>query len=203
MKKIYKIYINQTLLILAESAEPGAGSFQALEAEGFDFCAFYNGLKANPVRGVFRLLTADPKGLFKQIKKTLNYIKAAGGLVRNEENRYLFIFRKGKWDLPKGKIDAGEKTKQAAVREVEEECGIKISKLGEKACNTYHAYEMFGQLILKKTSWFYMQANGQTKLVPQLEEDITEARWIAPGDLDPVKQNTYPLIKEVIGLIEE
>lgn len=129
-------------------------------------------------------------------------IKAAGGLVSNEENKYLFIFRKGKWDLPKGKLDKGETLRVAAVREVQEECGITIDSSGDKICNTYHIYEVEGQPVMKKTTWYWMRADKQPELVPQLEEDITDARWLAAGDFMLVRQNTYPLIRDVIRIIE-
>lgn len=129
----------------------------------------------------------------------MQMIKAAGGLVKNERGEYLFIFRNGKWDLPKGKIEEGEKTRIAAVREVEEECGIPIQSSGKKLSNTYHIYELNQQKILKKTSWYTMKAQYQVKLVPQIEEGITEARWLGLGDLMMIRQNTYPLIRDLIS----
>lgn len=129
----------------------------------------------------------------------MKMIKAAGGLVGNEGNQFLFIFRNGKWDLPKGKLDSGERTKDAAVREVEEECGIQISSIGNKICNTYHIYEMNKERILKKTSWYWMSAVNQNELTPQIEEGITDVRWLAPGDLMMIRQNTYPLIRDLLN----
>jgi len=132
----------------------------------------------------------------------MSLIKAGGGLVSNEENRYLFIFRKGKWDLPKGKLDEDETFRSAAVREVEEECGIKIDSSGRRICNTYHIYEVDGSPVIKKTAWYRMRADHQEHLIPQLEEDITDARWLAPGDFDLVRQNTYPLIRDIIKSVD-
>ncbi len=132
----------------------------------------------------------------------MEVIEAAGGLVSNEENKYLFIYRKDKWDLPKGKLDKGEGFREAAVREVEEECGITINSSGDKICKTYHIYEVNEQPVMKKTVWYWMRADNQPELTPQLEEGITEARWLAPGDFMLVRENTYPLIKDVIRVIE-
>lgn len=199
---MYKIYINESVIMLTESVPARVENFIEIQPDGFDFKQFYNRAKLETVANTYLLLTPNFKNLFKQIKNSLKIIKAAGGLVSNEENKYLFIFRKQKWDLPKGKIENGEKTKIAAVREVEEECGIKVTQSGEKICKTYHIYEMDGQTILKKTSWFWMRADNQIELVPQLEEDITDARWLAPGDFVLVKQNTYPLIRDVINFVE-
>ncbi len=129
-------------------------------------------------------------------------IDAAGGLVSNEENKYLFIYRKDKWDLPKGKLDKGEGFRTAAVREVEEECGITINSSGDKICKTYHIYEVNGVPVMKKTVWYWMRADNQPDLTPQLDEGITDARWLAVGDFMLVKENTYPLVRDVIRVIE-
>ncbi|MBC7916035.1 MAG: NUDIX domain-containing protein [Pyrinomonadaceae bacterium] len=197
---MYRIYINDTALIIADFLPGGLGNYQQIDEKEFDFLKFYNVVKTTP-GSVNVLLTKDPKKFFKKMRNPLAVIKAAGGVVRNDENQFLFIFRKGKWDLPKGKLDEGEKTKKAAVREVEEECGIKVSKLGDLLCKTWHVYEEKGQVVFKKTTWFNMKAKRQ-ELVPQLEEGITEARWLASGDFPYVKQNTFPLIMDIISLLE-
>ena len=197
---MYRVYINDTALIIADSLPGGLGNYQQIDEQEFDFLKFYKAVKTNP-GSVNVVLTKDPKLFFKNIRKPFQLIKAAGGVVRNDENQFLFIFRKGKWDLPKGKLDEGEKTKVAAVREVEEECGIKVSERGDKLCKTWHVYEERGQIIFKKTTWFNMKADRQ-QLIPQLEEGITEARWLSSADFDYVKQNTFPLIRDIISLLE-
>ena len=198
---MYTIYINETSLIITESISKVTKSYQQIEPKKFSFSDFYAQVKSGALNGTYVINTSKPKKLFKSIRDSLKLIEAAGGLVSNEENRYLFIFRKGKWDLPKGKLDNGEKVREAARREVEEECGIKVNKVKDKICKTWHVYEMGGKIVLKKTTWYFMSAKNQAKLVPQLEEDITEARWIAPGDFGQVRQNTYPLIKDVISVV--
>lgn len=124
-------------------------------------------------------------------------IEAAGGLVRNSKGETLFIFRNGKWDLPKGKIETGEDTREAAMREVEEECGIGGLKIIRPLSETYHTYELKGRQVLKRTSWFEMHSNDQ-KMKPQLEEGITEVKWIPEKETSGVLSNTYPSIIEVI-----
>lgn len=197
---MYRIYINNTALIIAKSLPDGIGEYQQLNTGDFNFQKFYKSVKDGP-ESVQVLLSKEPKAYFKKVRKSFQLIKAAGGIVINNENQFLFIFRKGKWDLPKGKLDEGEKTKKAAVREVTEECGIKVSKLGDLLCKTWHVYEEKGQVVFKKTTWFNMKAEKQ-KLVPQLEEGITEARWLSSADFSFVKQNTYPLIRDIITLLE-
>ncbi|MEO8795914.1 MAG: NUDIX domain-containing protein [Daejeonella sp.] len=199
---MYRIYINQTALIITESDPFSQENYQQIEAEGFEFLQFYSRFKHESTPAIFVLLTSNAKRLFKQIKQSLKVIKAAGGIVRSDENKFLFIYRNGKWDLPKGKIEKGEKTKKAAVREVEEECGIIVSSAGDKLTKTYHVYEMNGLVVLKKSTWYWMKANYEQVLIPQTVEGITEVRWVAPGDFNLIKQNTFPLIRDLVGLID-
>ncbi len=110
---------------------------------------------------------------------------------------YLFIFRRGKWDLPKGKLDPGETIEEAAVREVQEECGIHHLQLGKKLCETFHIYYEKKKQYLKHSYWFAMQTE-ERKLAPQTEEDITDIRWIAKEDFALVKANTFPSILDVL-----
>ncbi|KAA8475177.1 NUDIX domain-containing protein [Arcticibacter tournemirensis] len=197
---MYRIYINDTALIIADFMPANIGSCQQIDVQSFDFREFYKQAKKG-TPAIHVMVTKDPKRMFRKLRKPFTLIHAAGGVVKNEANQYLFIFRKGKWDLPKGKLDDGEKTKVAAEREVAEECGIKVSEVGGKLCKTWHVYEDKGQVVFKKTVWYNMRAKNQ-KLIPQLEEEITEARWIAPGEFSTVKQNTFALIKDVLSLIE-
>ena len=197
---MYRIYINDTALIITDSMPAGLGNHQEINEHEFNFAQFHKLVKSAPA-SINVLVTKEPKKFFKRARKSFQVIKAAGGVVRNDENQFLFIFRKGKWDLPKGKLDEGEKTKKAAVREVEEECGIKVAKLGDLLCKTWHVYEEKGQVVFKKTTWFNMKAKRQ-ELIPQQEEGITEARWLASADFDYIKQNTFPLILDVISLLE-
>ncbi len=176
--------------------------FQELKVKDFRFNKFYNRVKTMETPKIFLILPDDAKKFFKKMKKPMEMIRAAGGLVHNEENKYLFIFRKGKWDLPKGKLDKGESYRSAAVREVEEECGIRVDKCGSRISKTYHIYEMFNVPVIKKTVWYTMRADNQPDLKPQTEEDITDAKWLAAGDFMMVKQNTYPLIRDVIAFVE-
>ena len=147
---------------------------------------------------MFYVLCKDAKAFLKTVAKSVTLIEAAGGLVKNENRDYLFIYRNNKWDLPKGKIEKEEKIKTAAVREVEEECGIKVNKLGSKICKTYHVYIYRGEVVLKKTHWFNMQCKGQTKLIPQKEEGITDVRWFKKKHVEPIVENTFQSIMDVL-----
>jgi mutator protein MutT len=125
-------------------------------------------------------------------------IQAGGGLVVNEKGEVLFMFRRGKWDLPKGKLDPGETLEGCAVREVEEETGISQLELIKFLMVTEHEYEEKGIIILKETHWYLMNTSSNQKLIPQKEEDILDLRWIGLPEFSIVKRNTYPAILEVL-----
>ncbi len=151
---------------------------------------------------MFYLIDKDPKKVFKAIKKSLKVIEAAGGFVKNENKNYLFIRRNNLWDLPKGKLEIGEKKKDAAVREVEEECGIKVAVLEKKLTKTYHVYELKGKIVLKISHWYAMGAKANQKLVPQLEEGITDVKWFSKADWSIIKADTYPSILDILLVAE-
>jgi len=163
----------------------------------FDLKIIYTWVIANHSK-LFYVLCDDAKAFLKNVAKSVVLIKAAGGLVKNENGEYLFIFRQDKWDLPKGKVEKEEGVKEAAVREVEEECGIKVSNLDEKICKTYHVYISRGEVVLKKTYWFKMRCKGQNKLKPQKEEGITDARWFEKSEINTITHNTFSSIMDVL-----
>ena len=113
----------------------------------------------------------------------------------------LFIFRNGKWDLPKGKVEKGEKVDEAAIREVEEECGVSNVEILNTLPSTYHIYPYKGKNVLKRTYWYSMTCNDSSKLIPQVEEGITEVKWISISALEPVKNNTFPSILYLLNHI--
>lgn len=200
---MYRIFINETVLILSQIQADKPEDVQIIENQNFDIHWFFTKVQNEKTTGAFALITPNPEHLFKKIRKSLILIKAAGGLVENPEGKYLFIFRRGKWDLPKGKVDEGEKVRTAAVREVEEECGIRVDTVSGKICDTWHIYKQDGRLILKKTYWYKMELSSNQELIPQLEEDITEARWLGKDEFPLVRQNTFPLILDVIRSVED
>lgn len=137
----------------------------------------------------------DYDAVIKNIIKDYTIVKAAGGLIVNE-GEVLLISRLKKWDLPKGKLNKGEKPKQAAIREVEEECNIKV-KLGKKICHTWHTYKQNGRRILKKTYWFKMYCLDDSNMKPQVEENIEDIQWMNEVELKEALYNTYPSIRDV------
>jgi len=202
MAQIYRIYINQKTLLITESVPESLKNFQQIEHQSFDLKIIYPLILEQYPGYDFFVLCNDAKAFFKKIVNSVQVIKAAGGLVKNERKEYLFIYRNDKWDLPKGKIEKGEGVKEAAVREVEEECGITVKKLGKKICKTYHAYIYKGDVVLKKSYWFKMKATNQDKLKPQKEEGITDARWFTREKTDIITKNTFPSILQVMEEVE-
>lgn len=131
--------------------------------------------------------------------KHFQVIEAAGGIVQNDKKEILFIYRLGKWDLPKGKIEKGEKEEEAAVREVEEETGVTRLHLKKKTGETYHVYDQFGKHYLKISHWYYMTCPSGQQPVPQTEEDITEIKWVKTRDIKEPVKNTYPSVKDILS----
>jgi len=195
--KIYRIYLNDNTLIIADKLPDQLETIQRIEAKDFNFKSFYDNLGKLSATA-YALISDDPKAVFKQLKKNFTLIKASGGLVQNAKGEYLFIFRNKKWDLPKGKVEKGEGIKEAGLREVEEECGVKINTNDKRLCKTYHVYDLSGKLVLKRTNWYSMTVKGIPKLIPQKEEGITKAEWLTASDLKPILKNTYPSIVDVL-----
>jgi len=127
-------------------------------------------------------------------------IIAAGGLVTNPEGQILWIFRRGFWDLPKGKLDEGETIQTCAVREVEEETGIKNIRLHELLKFTNHTYfdTHLNQEVVKRTYWFHMTIPAAQMGIPQTTEDIEKIEWHSLATAKHCLEQTYPTIIEVI-----
>ena len=129
----------------------------------------------------------------------LPIIIAAGGLVQNSKGEILLIYRRGFWDLPKGKLDAGESIPDCAIREVQEETGLKSIELGPFICTTTHAYydKWLSKEVEKHTHWYAMLSLANETLVPQTEEDIEKIEWVPMEQLPQYLLKTYPTIRTV------
>ncbi len=138
--------------------------------------------------------------LFDEFKACFNYVEAGGGVVLNEKGEFLVMLRSGIWDLPKGKLEKKESFESAALREVEEETGLDQLKIVQPVLSTYHTYQEKDKMILKKTKWYEMLFTGDKVPVPEVEENITETRWVVPGNTDFIRKNTYPSVLDVLYL---
>ncbi len=151
-------------------------------------------------RSIQLLLRDIPFDLvLEELKKEFRYIEAAGGFIQKKEE-FLFIHRHGRWDLPKGKLEKGEGIKEAAIRECEEECGVKNLKIEKPLGSTFHLYPYKKDIALKQSYWFYMHTDFEGPLIPQTGESIDEARWFkSPLVLKEVLPDTYFTIRDVIN----
>jgi 8-oxo-dGTP pyrophosphatase MutT (NUDIX family) len=197
---MYKVFFNDRKLFLTDNF---AKHFQVKQGLFYKYrdledlkelISFYNQLKKIDSLYIFH---TDIEELRDAFRECFIPIYAAGGLVRNQKNEYLLIFRRGKWDLPKGKLDADESFMEAAVREVQEECGISDITITRQLLSTYHTYPFQDGLALKKTSWFEMMYRGTETPVPQTEEDIEEVRWVSEEQLASYLPDSYETIVDV------
>ncbi|MDD2425723.1 MAG: NUDIX domain-containing protein [Bacteroidales bacterium] len=144
--------------------------------------------------------TSTPVEVFANLCSGMKKITAGGGLVTNSKGYILMIFRHGVWDLPKGKQEDSEECDQAAIREVEEECGVHELAIKNFICTTYHSYTLDGEMVLKQTNWYRMNYNGNgDSTTPQKEEDIERAIWVKPQELDYFLEKSYPSIRAVFA----
>lgn len=141
------------------------------------------------------IITPCTKCVIDDFNKIADIRIAAGGKVTNTENEILFILRDNVWDLPKGFIEPGESTENAAIREIEEETGVTNIEISNYLKTTYHTYRYKGNLVLKISKWFNMKSNYKGNFKPQKEEGITEVKWIKNNDIDKVLQSTWNNIK--------
>ena len=200
---MYKVFFKDRVIFLGDKAE--SMNFRCmvyLWTEGENLEAIVSDFDQDENKETLFFAAQDVEALFLEFKNQFKYIEAAGGLVFNPKNEILTIHRLGKWDLPKGKVEDGETIDEAALREVEEECGISNLNLEEELPSTYHTYWMNNKWMLKRSYWFKMTYSGNEKLVPQTEEDIEKVSWLASNQLDEFKADTYASILEVIKEIE-
>lgn len=202
---MYKVFINDKPVILLgnpQDISEGLSALQSFEVNGS------KSLKNLLDRHFFNNPTPESIALYNNIsaEKLLSdfislfwFLKASGGIVKNRNNERLFIYRFGRWDLPKGKLEKHENEAEAALREVEEETGIKGHRLISELPATFHMYEHKGRKVLKKTFWFAMEYDGNEPLVPQLEEEITAAGWFGTDQIRELLSNTYTSLYDLIN----
>ncbi len=145
------------------------------------------------------LLCDDEEQCFKAVSSLFIPVVAAGGVVLNDQNQALMIHRNGRYDLPKGHWEEGETIEECAIREVMEETGVEGITLGDKICETLHAYNMHGRWELKRTHWYKMQSNFNKPLTPQNEEGIDRAEWIDQSKFETTIKESFPTIQNVIA----
>ncbi len=188
----YTIFCNQCQLIITDSGFELSPKDILPLTDSSNFVEIFTRYQKKRFPQTVWLLTDEPNKTFEKMCLDIDCIYAAGGLVVNEKKELLMIKRFGIWDLPKGKIEMDEAIEVAAVREVQEECGLKEVKSIQLIDSFSHTFFQKGTLNLKRTFWYLMESNSNEVLIPQIEEDITEVRWVKESELESlVKNNTY------------
>jgi len=202
---MYKIYINETPLFLKDASampENTSGDEQNLVARYAGKSKYLNGyVDMLEKTGRFKSVTLYSEHFDKLVSdffSLFRLVEAAGGLVSNPSGEMLFIYRRGFWDLPKGKIETGESPPQAALREVCEETGLENVELGAALMTTYHTFkERDGRRVLKRTFWYLMETKD-LELRPQTEEDIEEAVWMTLPVFFGTERRVYHTILDLL-----
>ena len=199
---MYKVFFNDNIIFLSDDIKHYFDSDNSLLFPYEDYNNLENIFKIienNNLQYNIYLFNDNLENIWTNFLSYFKIIEAAGGLVKNNNGRVLIIERFNKWDLPKGKINKNESIKDAAKREVSEECGINNLEITKELQSTYHTYRLKEQKILKKTYWFEMKYSGNKNLTPQKKESITKAKWFNVSELDEVINNTYLSIIDVLN----
>jgi ADP-ribose pyrophosphatase YjhB (NUDIX family) len=197
---MYKVFVNDTPIIITSSSKK-ENNFPTYKFNDIVVDEIIHNLTNNVLKGV-NLYSTDLENDWSVFLKNMDVIPAAGGLVLNQKKEVLFIYRNNTWDLPKGWIEQGETVENAAIREVEEECGILKLTITKKIITTYHIYFQEG-MKLKETHWFLMTSDYDKVLTPQLEEGITNVLFKDEAAIDAALKNTYANIKLVYDTFKE
>jgi 8-oxo-dGTP pyrophosphatase MutT (NUDIX family) len=198
---MYKVFFNSRVIYLIEKMPDVEGK------EKDYFCTFLkrddllpqlNTYLKREEKGDLYIFRDSLKKAFDIFSSCFTVIHAAGGLVVNDRDEYLVIFRRGKWDLPKGKAEKQETPEATALREVREECDLEELSLVRFLTTTHHIYFLGEKTILKRTDWYLMHYSGSKEPRPEIKEDIEKALWFHPDRLDEISGNAFPSILEVI-----
>lgn len=192
---MYEVFINDKPLKLSKNPADLEGDYVSYDPL-FSWEKSLHLLREGELSSL-SVYAADLNAAWQAFKNCHLVIKAGGGVVK-KNGHLLFIYRNGKWDLPKGKMEEGECMEECARREVEEECGITRLTIEKKLPKTYHTYSYKGAYVLKVTDWYLMGCTDESDLVPQIEEGIEEVEWKNPEAVQQALKNTYPNIKLVL-----
>ncbi len=190
---MYKVFVNDKPLFLTNEISKET-NFQIFLLESIDIKQLIIKIFQNKIQKAY-LYHPDEKQIMKTLKSKIPVNKAGGGLVYNKKGEVLFIFRDGKWDLPKGGTEKGEEIEATAMREVEEETGVNQLKITKKLQKTYHVFKRNGIYKLKITHWFEMQSDFDGIPIGQIEEGIEKVMWVNPNEIPEILKNSYENIK--------
>jgi len=195
-----KIFYNNRILAFCEDAASDIHSAKLLHFDDNTESAIKLFLNSSAYQNLVIMGCSDNLAM-SVLKKVFTIIEAGGGRVTDLQGRMLFIFRSGRWDLPKGWLEKGESLAECAVREVSEECGLNPTDLVNEGelMTTYHIYQYKNGFALKATHWFKMKYIGDSIPKPQIEEDISDVKWISEKEMENVLKNTFENIKIVVN----
>ena len=119
-------------------------------------------------------------------------VQAAGGVVLDGEGRVALVHRPryDDWSLPKGKLDAGESFDQAALREVEEETGMRCRLLDELDPVEYRDNKGRQKLV----RYWRMAIEDDPGFVAN--DEVDQLRWVPPDEAAELL--TYPHDAELV-----
>lgn len=192
---MYKVFVKDVAIIVTSNRDDYP-DYEVFSLKDVDLLKIIKKIEKGKLKKVL-LYSKNEKKILKRLHKKLPLVKAGGGLVINKENKFLFIHRNGKWDLPKGKSNRFEGMKKTAKREIEEETGVKKLKIVDKLGCTYHVFNRKSSLKLKLTHWYLLESNYKGKLEPQEEEGIDIATWLDQEEAEKALESSYSNIKEL------
>jgi 8-oxo-dGTP pyrophosphatase MutT (NUDIX family) len=193
---MYKVFFNQKPIFLTTELVPQTDRTPVLFIKFSSPENIIKALKSKKTDCLYLYHQKEDK-LWMHFLRHFSIVEAAGGLVRHQDGRFLFIYRNDKWDLPKGRIEKNEPIRIAAVREVEEETGVDGLEIVKPLIETFHVFNRNGKYKLKKTFWFEMKTTSTVTLTPQLNEGIEQAIWIFEKEIPHKFENAYENIKQV------
>lgn len=197
---MYKVFLRDKVICFTTPEIAPSGSENVfLNPELSELQRILSSIDKSTTQIEFWFVADDAEKLFINFYTRMKIVAAAGGIIINELNQMLFIYRRGHWDLPKGKIDFGETEEQAAVREVSEETGLNSIKIHKRLISSFHVYTIGHEWILKETHWFLMKTKSTGILVPQAEEGISQIRWIDEINIDEMTKKVYLSLQAVVS----
>ena len=190
---MYKVFVNELPLILTNKlSETANGEYFLLNQDSIQEAI--RSLKKGKLESAY-IYHPNHEEILKKFTKEIPLVVAAGGVVTNDKGKVLFIYRNDKWDLPKGKLDKGESIEDCAIREVEEETGVKGLKIENFLRTTYHIFKNNGIITLKQVHWYAMKTDYTGKLKPEKKEGIVKVKWKGPVKIQKALLNSYANIK--------
>ncbi len=191
---MYKVFVNELPLILTNKMPETSSNNVFLLNDDNSIAEAISALNKKKFFKVYIYHPIEEEILAKFTEK-IPLVAAAGGVVTNDKGKVLFIYRNDKWDLPKGKLDPGETIEECAIREVEEETGVRGLEIENFLKTTYHIFKRNNIYKLKEVHWFAMKTSFDGELKGQKNEGIEKVKWRGPKKIKELLRNSYVNIK--------